>query len=282
MEAHPLSKAWPDLPADEFEELVEDIRVNGVRKPIILYEDMILDGRHRYEASLKAGRDCPVEKYEGTDPVGVVKSENAHRRHISKLDRTKAVRANLEWERSQKIAAAQENGESQRVPPVTHSEVRDAARTSTATARRALDELKRDRGELPPAPPPAPRPKPVVPVAPASTPAPVVAGAPVVAQPKQPLYNAVAPSGMNLDGISQETAATRIRDLERDLEEVSRERDYYKSQASAEAHERYQIFQNQDAEIASLRSQLSEYQTKYQDLNQAYIQYRKNNGVAVG
>ena len=48
--AHPLAKLFPDLPDPEFAALVEDIRENGVKIPILVYRGQILDGRQRYRA----------------------------------------------------------------------------------------------------------------------------------------------------------------------------------------------------------------------------------------
>ena len=48
LERHHLSMIWGDMVGDERTELVEDIRANGVREPIKLFEGKVLDGWHRY------------------------------------------------------------------------------------------------------------------------------------------------------------------------------------------------------------------------------------------
>jgi hypothetical protein len=59
--------------------LVEDVRRNGVREPIWLFEGKILDGRNRYRAARVAGVPCPTRFYEGDDPLGFVISLNLAR-----------------------------------------------------------------------------------------------------------------------------------------------------------------------------------------------------------
>lgn len=50
IEFHPLANLFPLIEGDEFTEFCEDIRKNGVRDPIELFEGKILDGRNRYRA----------------------------------------------------------------------------------------------------------------------------------------------------------------------------------------------------------------------------------------
>src|SRR5262245_11513701 len=84
---HPLAKLFPLLEGAEFADLVEDVRQHGVREPIVLYENAILDGRNRYRAALEAGVDCPGEAYEGDDPLAFVVSLNLKRRHLDESQR---------------------------------------------------------------------------------------------------------------------------------------------------------------------------------------------------
>src|ERR1700686_3667801 len=81
---HPLAECFPMLPNPELQELADDIKANGLRENIVLYEGQILDGRNRYEACKIVG--LPVEKfisrYEESDPLGYVISANLRRRHL--------------------------------------------------------------------------------------------------------------------------------------------------------------------------------------------------------
>jgi len=52
----PLADLFPLIDGAEFDELVADLPAHGVREPIWLYQDKILDGRNRWLASQAAGR----------------------------------------------------------------------------------------------------------------------------------------------------------------------------------------------------------------------------------
>jgi hypothetical protein len=84
LKSHALAECFPMLPDSELQELADDIKVNGLRQNIVVYEGQILDGRNRHAACRIAG--VPVEnritQYQGSDPVGYVISANLKRRHL--------------------------------------------------------------------------------------------------------------------------------------------------------------------------------------------------------
>ena len=82
--SHPLAKLFPDLPDADFAPLVEDIRRNGVKVPILVYRGQILDGRQRYRACQKLGIPCPTVTWNGRDLWMEVQSRNLLRRHLAK------------------------------------------------------------------------------------------------------------------------------------------------------------------------------------------------------
>lgn len=98
LKQHPLSAAFPAMSAEDFAALVEDIKANGQREPVMVYEGMVLDGWHRYRACLQIGAKpqqftFPADK----DPVAFVLSHNLHRRHLTPSQRAAAVVACTAW-----------------------------------------------------------------------------------------------------------------------------------------------------------------------------------------
>ena len=87
LQCHPIADAFPMMVGTEFPELVADIKANGVREPIVLYEGKILDGRNRYRAAQAAGVECPCTEYQGNDPIKYVVSLNLRRRHLDQSQR---------------------------------------------------------------------------------------------------------------------------------------------------------------------------------------------------
>jgi ParB-like chromosome segregation protein Spo0J len=82
---HPLADIFPLLEGYEFEELVADIKANGLIEDIVLYDGMILDGRNRYRACCAAGIEPTYRPFTGDDPAAFVISANIRRRHLTPL-----------------------------------------------------------------------------------------------------------------------------------------------------------------------------------------------------
>ena len=84
---HPAAELFPMMTADEHGALVEDMRVNGLREPVIMFGPLLLDGRNRWKACIEAGVEVRVRDWTGPDPVSYVRSLNLHRRHLTSSQR---------------------------------------------------------------------------------------------------------------------------------------------------------------------------------------------------
>jgi hypothetical protein len=87
---HELAKLFPRMSDDEFAGLVASIKANGLRSPISLYQEQILDGFSRDEACAKAGVEPRYIEYDGDDPIGFVTDLNLNRRNLTNGQRALA------------------------------------------------------------------------------------------------------------------------------------------------------------------------------------------------
>lgn len=127
-----LSSKFGDMPPDEFDELVADIKKNGQRDSIIVRGKNIIDGWHRYQACMEAGIEPFMEVYdEGMDGEinAFVMSKNLFRRQMTGEQRARMAADLLGYK----------PGKGRRgVGTVSQEQVAAAAGVSARTARRAL------------------------------------------------------------------------------------------------------------------------------------------------
>ena len=88
---HPFTEYWPLLSGENFAKFKADISANGLRMPILIYQDQILDGRNRERACEETGvparyEDCGAKSDE--EALMLVVSLNEHRRHLSEDERS--------------------------------------------------------------------------------------------------------------------------------------------------------------------------------------------------
>lgn len=89
MKFHASCKQFPELPQDQLAALAADIALHGLKFPILTFNGVIIDGRNRYLACLKAGVEPRYQEIarNDTDPESFVRSMNVFRRHLSVNER---------------------------------------------------------------------------------------------------------------------------------------------------------------------------------------------------
>ncbi len=84
---HPASEIFPLMAEAELEGLAKDIKRNGLREPVVILDNLILDGRNRLKACQLAKIDPTYRffdpKRDGKSPIAFVMSKNTHRRQMT-------------------------------------------------------------------------------------------------------------------------------------------------------------------------------------------------------
>jgi ParB-like chromosome segregation protein Spo0J len=106
---HPAAMLFPMMQGTDFGALVEDIETNGLREPIVVYQEQILDGRNRLRACEIAGVEPRFVEWDGVStPLAFVVSRNLHRRHLNESQRSvigAQVKAMFEEEAAERRAS---------------------------------------------------------------------------------------------------------------------------------------------------------------------------------
>ncbi len=90
LEIHPAADVFPLAEDADFEALVEDIRKNGLKNPIVLDAEcrVLLDGRRRLKACRRAGAELRFVRHTGPEsPLDLVISLNVRRRQMNESQR---------------------------------------------------------------------------------------------------------------------------------------------------------------------------------------------------
>jgi hypothetical protein len=133
-EQHPLSALFPAMSDDDLAALTQDIKKNGQKEAVIVFEGKILDGWHRYLGCKKAGVKCATIKHDGKNPVAFVLSRNLHRRHLTGSQRAAVIVAATDWNQ---IGANRRGGSEPGSDPKSEAEMAAAAEVSDRTIRHA-------------------------------------------------------------------------------------------------------------------------------------------------
>lgn len=144
---HPLSRAFPKMPDSDLFQLINDVRENGQREPIVIYDGQILDGWHRYMACQACGLEPKsYELPEDVDPVSWVLSRNLHRRHLEAGQRASAIILCREWKKDGRPQINRTPGV-QFSAPATNKEMAEEAHVSTSTIKNAKAAHRAGLGE---------------------------------------------------------------------------------------------------------------------------------------
>lgn len=86
---HPLANLFPLIEGDDYTALVADVKANGLRESIILFDGLILDGRNRARACDDAQISPRYEPFAGKpeEALPYVLSKNLARRHLNDAQR---------------------------------------------------------------------------------------------------------------------------------------------------------------------------------------------------
>ena len=131
---HELALLFPLMEGPAFDELVADIKANGLQQAITLLDGRILDGRNRFRACEAAGIEPKFKTYEGGDPLRFIVSANLQRRHLDTGQRAMiaARLANLHDGQRADYAAA-----SQICKPVTQAQAAELMNVSPRSVAHA-------------------------------------------------------------------------------------------------------------------------------------------------
>ena len=92
-------QVMPPLSSEEYQELHDDIKVNGVLEPIHVDEEgVVIDGHHRSKIAAELNIPCPVITHDDLDDAGkrsLAFTLNLKRRHLSREQRRALIAESL-------------------------------------------------------------------------------------------------------------------------------------------------------------------------------------------
>ena len=170
-------QVMPPLSADEYQDLFEDIKENGVLVPILVDEDeIVIDGHHRSKIAAELGIPCPEEIITGKSEAekrGMAFGLNLKRRHLNREQRLALIAESL------KADPQLSNRE--------HARRTGASDPTVGTVRREMEQrgevqkfstsIGGDGKSYPASQPPRPEPEPETTLEPEETPEPTAASA---------------------------------------------------------------------------------------------------------
>jgi ParB-like chromosome segregation protein Spo0J len=136
MEAHPLCLLLPVMRLEEYKALKRDIKEHGLLSPIVVFEDMVLDGRHRLQACDELRIKPTFTRFKGDydKATAYVLSHNLYRRHLTASQRAR-VAADLAEHFAEQAKA--------RANLPTTGRARDKAAAAMGVSSRSVADAKR-------------------------------------------------------------------------------------------------------------------------------------------
>jgi hypothetical protein len=146
-ELHPLCTFFPRMSGAEFDALVADIAANGLQNPIVLHDEMVLDGGNRYRACQVANVEPRFVQFSGDSIGQFVLSANLHRRHLSAGQQATIVSSVKDWDKAHTHGGTRRGDQGATLHLET---VKDRAAESGASIRtqKMADKVARESPEL--------------------------------------------------------------------------------------------------------------------------------------
>lgn len=132
---HPLACLFPVISGSANEEFARDVADHGLREPITVIGDQVLDGANRYRVCRDLGLPFITQEWDGQgSPLDFVIRKNLHRRQLSESQRALVAADVLrikKVEQVQREADGQENGSVTDLTPAPKGRMRDQVATMT-------------------------------------------------------------------------------------------------------------------------------------------------------
>lgn len=143
-EIHEHARHLPMATDSEIADMAADIKEHGLRNPIVLFEEKILDGRNRLKACEIAGVEPEFVIYDGMDPLADVVSWNIQRRHLTTSQKAaaavelKGAFAKQAKERMQARKGKQPGATKANLPDLAKGQSRDQAAAAVGVSGRTV------------------------------------------------------------------------------------------------------------------------------------------------
>jgi outer membrane murein-binding lipoprotein Lpp len=126
------------MSAEEYKALCDSIADLGVQNPITLFEGMVLDGWHRYQAAQSLAMDFKTQELaDWVDPTDFVIAQNKVRRHITQSQLAMAATAAYTWRSLGVNQHSEKRVVSGEPPAKTNAEVAAIAGVGVSSIKRA-------------------------------------------------------------------------------------------------------------------------------------------------